>query len=217
MGTKISRRNVTDQEFSDAFYGGRTPESKNAASDNRGILRGVSSKFVRSGKLDEDEGSSCELMALWRCLQYHDVSYGQKFTTSLHRFCVWECCKELQRKRRKSEERIKKDSLPLISRYVVDEHDTWSSRPSTDNPLPQTKVDIADEIENCLRSLPYDWQRTVIKQYYLSDLTCEAIGFQNGGYSKETARLRLDQALTELRTLCQCTQHTGALNVANEC
>lgn len=200
MGVNVNRKTVTNDEFNEAYKGGKSPESRANASNNRGILRSVTKRFLRSGRLDEDECSSCEMVALWRCLQYHDSTFGQKFTTSLYRFCHWECCRASSKKRHKSEAyRISREELPLVARHAVDEHDTWSEERYIDI----EQVDSLDEIFSRLEKLPYAWQKNIVKQYYLLGLSHEEIGFMNGGYSKETARLKLDQALSELKLSCQ--------------
>lgn len=201
MGLKISRKEVTDEQLRDAYYGGSSPESQQTASDNRGILHSVSSKFVRTGQLDEDEASACEMNALWRCLSYHDDSHGQKFTTSLYRFIEWECRRERSNKKKKAERhKMERSVLPLIARHAVDEHDSWGSSDTRECDLVEA-ISRKEEILTKLDELPYAWQRTIIRQYYLQGMTHEQIGFHNGGYSKETARLKLDQALRELKLL----------------
>lgn len=69
-------------------------------SNNRNIIKKVTSKY--RNYLHEDDLVSCGLQALWRTLQCHDDSYGQKFTTSLYRFCEWECQREIRNHRRKA-------------------------------------------------------------------------------------------------------------------
>ena len=41
-------------------------------------------------------------MALWRCLQKYDPSFGQKVTSSLYRFIHWECLRSIQENRKYS-------------------------------------------------------------------------------------------------------------------
>lgn len=183
---------VSDEQFSDAYYGGSSEESKNSAGDNRGILRGVSRKFA---SLDEDERSSCEMIALWRCLRHHKEGFGQKFTTSLYRFAVWECCRASAKKSRKAESRMSEDCLPLILRHVVDERDALHY-------VVDPNKDEIKYVLSRLEDLPYSWQRVVIRQYYVEGLTHEQVGMRNGGYSKETARLKIEQSLQELKLLC---------------
>lgn len=68
-------------------------------SNNKNIIKKVTSKY--RNYLHDDDLVSCGLQALWRTLQCHDNSYGQKFTTSLYRFCEWECQREIRNRRRK--------------------------------------------------------------------------------------------------------------------
>jgi len=71
------KRTVDDQEFNAA---------RNQY-DNR-MMR-VSQKYA--GSLSPDRRKACCDMALWRCLQAYDSSYGQSVASSLHRFVRWEC------------------------------------------------------------------------------------------------------------------------------
>lgn len=203
----LCQKRIFDQQYNEAYFGGNSEESKRAASDNRAILRGVSSRFRH---LDEHERESCELQALCRALQNHEEGHGQKFTTSLYRFAVWECCRELRRKRRKSESRLSLKDLKEISRYVVDEHDSWSE------PTDKKQQEIFAVLEH-VDKLPYSWQKHVLEQYYVMGLTHEQIGFRNGGYSKETARLKVEQAMSELRYLCQESIDLEIPDVRNAC
>jgi len=51
-----------------------------------------------SGALSPDALTACGDIALWRALQNFDESFGQSFTSSLHRFIKWECLRALQDK-----------------------------------------------------------------------------------------------------------------------
>lgn len=189
------RRVVTDDEYRAAYHGVRgDPESMRAAANNRGIIRGV--LRVYSGRLSEDELDSCGCKALWRCLQYHSDDYGQKFTTSLHRFAHWECQRELR-------------SL----RGSKNKPAEWANSKFDDAPdeagiIRAGREAVAQYANECLDLLPHDWQRVVIRQYYIEGMTMEEVGSANG-YSKETARQRLRRALDALRDVCEYEAGSG--------
>jgi len=84
------KKKISDEEFNLAY--------KNT--DNKNIIKKVISKYDKI--ISPDNLESCGDNALWRTLQSHDESYDQKFTTSLYRFCEWECKRELRRNNRKN-------------------------------------------------------------------------------------------------------------------
>lgn len=198
-GKHLVKREVSDEAFRLAWYGGSDEESQKAASDNQGILRAIRRKF--RSQLDEDECESCAMVALWKTLQCHQPI--QKFTTSLHRFAMWEFLKAVKKKERVSESNMEEDVLPLIERHAVDEHDTWSCSDSGLN------VDERRFLSEMIEQLPYSWQKQIIREYYLNEKSHDLIGFINGGYSKETSRLKLDQALAELRYIIRKSQENS--------
>lgn len=200
----LIKKEVTDDDFRLAWYGGEDEESQKSASDNQGILRAIRRKFRT--QLDEDESDSCAMVAMWRTLQSHDAAYGQKFTTSLHKFAMWEYLKAVKKKERISESNMEGDVLPLIERHTVDEHDTWAELSGLTD---QERQFLSEMIEQ----LPYSWQRQVIREYYLNEKSHDAIGFINGGVSKETSRLRLDHALAELKYIVQKNEETHVEHV----
>ena len=183
---------VTEEEFLLHWRGGDSPESKAAAKDNRNVLASVVNKFRQ---LSRDERKSCAMTAMWKCLGKHEWG-RQKLTTSLYRFATWECLNELRQRKQQSESRMSLAYLPLISRHVSME---------TEEGPPEDRCDKPGQLQTIRENmgrLPEKWQKTIVRQYYFEGLTYEEIGFRNGGYSKEKARLRLGEAMLQLSHVC---------------
>lgn len=80
--------------------------------DNINVANKAMSRYSKI--LQSDEIESCKINAIWRTLKSHDDCYGQKFTTSLFRFCLWECKKEVRKKK-------KKNNIEFVSIYRMSE------------------------------------------------------------------------------------------------
>lgn len=159
------RREVTNEEYEKAYNN----------KDNRKVIDSVTSKYAK--KVDKHDLSSAGLMALWRCLSYHDDSFGQKFTTSLWRFTDWECKRIL----RSQKNRV---SCMQLSAIEID--------------LPEENV-MTDDVKfmkECVHLLPKD-EKEILQLYYYQNLTMEEIGKANG-YSKEAARQKINKSLRKL-------------------
>lgn len=179
------RRQVTDEEFRLAYYGRKgDPDSVRAAKDNRNLIRAVVKKYAKEIPMQDLE--LVGMKAMWRALQYHreDHPSGQKFTTSLHRFTKWECDREL-RTARGGRGRARPTFLPMPEKDLL--------------AAPLLDEDVA-HVRECIAKLPVAWQRQVISQYYLERMTLEEVGEANG-YSKETARKRVGEAMDALKGL----------------
>jgi len=184
--TPRPRRAISDTEFNEAL----------ANSDNANIIKAVTQRYC--GVLSSDDLRACGLHALWRCLQYHDPSYGQKFTTSLHRFTDWECKREL-RKQRGGKTKRAVVIVPLYEQSVETLHE---NQDFLGNNLYNPLNEELEHVRERMGQLPFDWQRQVVEQYYFKHMTMEQIGRANG-YSKEAARQKINKALTCLRRLCE--------------
>lgn len=192
QGNGKQRRVVSNDEFVRAWKG--TDEvSRKEAADNRNVLKKVVGGYRG---LSKDERYACAITALWNCLEGHIPGRGNKFTTSLWRFAHWECRNELRRKRAHTESRLTLSELPLIQRHVSDESIEGP------DPIREEENGQLQLLMESIEALPESWHRTVLHQYYFEDLTHEEIGYRNGGYSKEKARLRVEEALQQLRFQC---------------
>lgn len=164
-----NRKKVSDQEYENAY--------KNR--DNRKVIDSVTSRFRKV--IDRDDLQSAGDMALLRCLEYHDDSYNQKFTTSLWRFTDWECKRVL---------RSKKNKLSAMQLSTIEVE------------LPQNEGNKESEYVNeYIELLPIE-NRKILQQYYYQGMTMEEIGKANG-YSKEAARQKINKSLKKLTEILQ--------------
>lgn len=160
---------ITSQEFETAYK-------------NLEYKRLIGKAVRRYNKvLDYDERLVAGLTALQKCLESHDDSYGQKFTTSLWRFCDWECRRILKSKKNHQ----KNVSLFHFSELLQDEG------PSEETLMVRECVSLLDEPN-----------RKIINQYYFDNLTMEEIGKING-YSRETARKNINKSVDKLKNIIQ--------------
>ncbi len=162
------RKEVSNEEFETAY--------KNK--DNRKIILNVTSKYRKS--IDCHDLQSAGMMALWRCLSYHDDSFNQKFTTSLWRFTDWECKRLL---------RSQKNKIQCAQLSVIE----------TDFPENQSMSDNEKYIKECINLLPA-LDKKILELYYYDNRTMEEIGTING-YSKEAARQKINKSLKKLEEI----------------
>jgi RNA polymerase sigma factor (sigma-70 family) len=172
-------------------------------SDNRDLLAAESLKY--KGLLDEDQRESAARWALYRCLEYHRDDLGNKFTTSLYKFAHWELRRELRKERRRS-------GFGLVSRLDGDITDLPEVLTPPDvirdqdggcreDPGERESRERLEHVHECIALfLPRDVQ-TVIRSHFFDQRTVEEIGRLNG-YSKETARQKLEFGLRRLREIC---------------
>lgn len=171
---KLIRKPVSDEQMERAL----------ANSDNANIIRSVLQKFA--GQLHEDDLYTCGLHALWRALQYHDDSYGQKFTTSLYKFTDWECKRELRRQKNE-----KKNMVPLATEGEIV---LMPQVPEDDH------RDTMRQVQECMRSLPLPDQK-LLQAYYIDQFTMDEIAALFD-LSKEGVRQKLEDTVKKLRNYC---------------
>lgn len=162
----VTKKQVTNEDIQNAL--------KNP--DNKGIIKGVTSKFKL---LSKDDRHLCGLHGLWKALQYHDDSYNQKFTTSLYTFVQWECLK----------------SMEQIYKKKFSFHEQ-----SLDDIVEETPEITGEDIEHLLVRLDGmdSQQKKIIKQYFFEKNTLAQLGKLNG-CSAESARQRLKKAIAQLK------------------
>ena len=143
--------------------------------DNIKIMNSVIRRFNNqiSGRVLEQ----CKMLGLWKALKSHDFSQKRKFTTSLYKFVLWECQKEI---RSKTTLKVKRDKL---NRYICD-------MGSFDNPPKKYVLSIMDKLPKDASELLYD-------RFYLG-LTYREIGEQRG-ISKQIVNHRLRKVLQDIR------------------
>lgn len=162
------RKQVSNEEFETAY--------KNK--DNKRVISTVIKKYMRS--IDLHDLQSAGMMALWRCLSYHDDSFNQKFTTSLWRFTDWECKRILRSQKNK----VKCAQLSVIE---------------SDFPENQIVTDNEKYIKECIHLLPTS-DKSILELYYYDNRTMDEIGKLNG-YSKEAARQKINKSLKKLQEI----------------
>ncbi len=77
-------REVSDQEYETAY---KSP-------DNRKVINAVLKKYRK--QLSYEDLRSFGMIGLLKTLQRHDSSFGQKFTSNLHKFVNWQCIDALR-------------------------------------------------------------------------------------------------------------------------
>jgi RNA polymerase sigma factor (sigma-70 family) len=116
--------------------------------------------------------------ALLKCLENHDDSYGQKFTTSLYRFTVWECRRFLRNRRNT----LSLSSVPELSVTVCDRHED------------------VEHILECL-DLISESDRSLVEQRFIMGMTLREIGALRG-YTRQTAMKKVRRAVARLKRVC---------------
>ena len=130
------------------------------------IMNKVSSKF--QGGIDFDEIQSINLDTLWKCLQNYDATRGAKFTTYLHNQLTY----AFKNKLKKNKPQI---NLGELHTSV------------------EGGYDYSGDARDVIHGLPTDISQ-ILEQRYLHNMTMVEIG-QANGYSRETARRRLKNAI----------------------
>jgi DNA-directed RNA polymerase specialized sigma subunit len=143
--------------------------------DNRGIIRSVLRRYTHL--LPHEELRSLGLLGLWQALKKHDPSYGQKFTSSLHRHVNWQIKQELRK-------RFGHKGCKIISFSPIPE-----SHPANESPHFLEHLDSLG-----------DSHRKLLSQRFLENMTFTEIGLANG-YNRSIARARVEEALQAARCI----------------
>jgi RNA polymerase sigma factor (sigma-70 family) len=115
-----------------------------------------------------------------RCLEKYDQNYGQKFTTSLHRYATWACINFLR------------DHYRAVTRM--------NSLPRTPPREDARLQGDLDHLRECMGLIPND-DRLLIEQRFLMGMTLREIGVLNG-YTPQAAMKRVHGAVDRLRRVC---------------
>ncbi len=175
--TPRERREISNEEFNAAL----------ANEDNIRIIRSVTSGYANV--LSKEDRESCGMIALWRTLQYYQPQYNQKLTTSLVRFVRWQCDSELLRQKPKKYE--------FRPRIPMDQYcEEFDGEPPTMGEYAES----LEHIRERMKALP-EIEQLVVEQYYFKRMTMDQVG-QANGYSKETAREKINKAVANLKSLC---------------
>lgn len=162
----------------------------NKAYENLDNLKIMSSAIASSGTtciLTIEELESCKLIALWKSLQtWSEVRFPNvKFTTFLFKHVRWQCYFQAH-----IATRYHRQHKPLIDylEYVTE-------KPIKQNMTLEDKLAI-DEALNQMSSKTLD----IIEQRFYQQMTLKEIGKANG-YSYETARTHVDNAVKSIKKL----------------
>lgn len=142
-----------------------------------GVIQKVTSAFPM---LDHEERVRCGLHGMWKALRSHDYSSRRSFTTSLGEWVKWEC------------QHLMRPKLAVLRRCKQEEIDPDHIPREASTPEATAVRDMMDGLD--------DWQKDVIRKYYLEGLTYKEIAAKNG-YSPETARQRVRSAMKTLREI----------------
>ena len=134
------------------------------------IMNTVSNKYSRS--IDRDEIDSIKMITLWKCVDKYDPERGAKFTSYLYQQLSFAYKNELKKKKQMLYlDSTKLDFIKSDSVYR----------------------DSSRNFMDILIGLPEDVSG-ILKQRYLGNMTMVEIAKANG-YSRETARRRLQRAV----------------------
>lgn len=145
------------------------------------IINAASAKYVKY--LDPDELNSLQMFVLWRCLTKYKDNTNMKFTTYLYTQIGYSI-KNLIKKN-------KRNPRPYgDNNYVVDDADKSSA---------MNRSKTKRKIDKVL-AMSTDQDRKLLEQRFYHNMTIKEIGDANG-YSKETARRKIQQAVKKCGVL----------------
>jgi RNA polymerase sigma factor (sigma-70 family) len=168
MDTDPKFRHITNEEYEKAY------KDRN----NQNIIKAASASYTKV--LDPDTLENCRMNALWRAMAYYRSDKNQKFTSSLWKFVLWECNKEL----RKTKVQLNSVQLSLLKIDCETEDQNIAKY----------------EVQDLLLTLSKE-DRGVIESYYFQKKTMEEIG-RELGITKEAARQRISRILKKLKKVC---------------
>ena len=140
------------------------------------IMNAVSNRYTKSIDLDEIE--SIKMITLWKCREKYDPTRGAKFTSYLYQQLSFAFKNELKKKKNM----LYLDNIQL---------DFFGQRSRSTAAL--DRGDCHSEFSDALTGLPEDVSG-ILKQRYVGNMTMVEIARENG-YSRETARRRLQRAI----------------------
>lgn len=136
------------------------------------IMRMIENKY--KNYIDPDDISSISLTTLWKCTEKYDPSRKAKFTSYLYQQLVYAFKNQLKQESKK---------FQYATENIEKSFDNYSK----------------EEVEIILSSVP-EWVASIMRQRFISNNTIQEIADING-YSRETARRRINKALKTCRDL----------------
>lgn len=137
------------------------------------IMNKVSNRYVRN--IDPDDIESIKMNTLWKCIEKYDEERGTKFTSYLYQQLTFALKNQLKKKRHEfnAVNQLEKVDVKAVTRGEV--------------------LDIITGLDS------HDTK--ILEQRFFYNMTMKEIGGENG-YSRETARRRLKNAIKTCQKIC---------------
>lgn len=148
-------------------------EEKWNDSNVRNIMNKVSNRYKRNIDLDDIE--SIQMNTLWQCIEKYDEERGTKFTSYLYQQLSYAMKNKVKKKR---------------VEFQVEEFDKQDTNYSNKLKVLDIMGGLDSETVN------------ILEQRFFHNMTMKEIGKKNG-YSRETARRRLRNAIKICKTTCE--------------
>lgn len=142
--------------------------------DNVRIMNSVARRFCN--QISSEVLKQCKLLGLWKALKSHDFSQKRKFTTSLYKFVLWECQKEI---RSKTQLKNKRDKFKIFAEQYESNQNIFVF-----------DIDIVKKLPKYESELLYD--------RYVLELTYKEMG-KLRGVSKQAIERHIKKTLKDIR------------------
>lgn len=149
-------------------------EEKWNNTDVKNIMNKVSNRYVKN--IDMDDLESIKMNTLWKCIEKYDSDKGTKFTSYLYQQLTFALKNQVKKKRKEF------NSQRTLEKMDVNQM------------MYQEVYDIITGLE--------EEDTKILEQRFYHNMTMKEIGRQNG-YSRETARRRLKNAVKLCQNICE--------------
>jgi RNA polymerase sigma factor (sigma-70 family) len=149
-------------------------EEKWNNTDVKNIMNKVSNRYVKN--IDMDDLESIKMNTLWKCIEKYDSDKGTKFTSYLYQQLTFALKNQIKKKRKEF------NSQRTLEKMDVNQM------------MYQEVYDIITGLE--------EEDTKILEQRFYHNMTMKEIGRQNG-YSRETARRRLKNAVKLCQNICE--------------
>jgi len=148
-------------------------EEKWNNSDVINIMNKVSNRYSKN--IDRDDIDSIKMDTLWKCIQKYDETRGTKFTSYLYQQLSYALKNKVKKKR--------------------NEFNAVNNLEKVDS-----KAILKGEVFDIITGLEEE-ETKILEQRFFYNMTMKEIGRENG-YSRETARRRLKNAIKTCQNVC---------------
>lgn len=149
-------------------------EEKWNDADVRNIMNKVSNRYVKN--IDADDLESIKMNTLWKCIEKYDPDRGTKFTSYVYQQLTFALKNQIKKKRKE-----------FNSQRTLEKMDV-------NQVMYQEVYDIITGLE--------EEDTKILEQRFYHNMTMKEIGLKNG-YSRETARRRLKNAVKLCQNICE--------------